>query len=111
VPDAPRARLAEVLAALSLATDLGAAWPPETALRTCLVGVELARRLGLGEPEVADVYFLTLLRSVAHPGWERRRVRRASSSSRQVGLIFGCRHNTGSQRCRPRLLAGPDPTS
>jgi HD domain len=65
VPDTQRARLAEVLAALSLATDLGAAWPPETALKTCLVGVEVARRLGLGEPEVADVYFLALLRSVA----------------------------------------------
>jgi hypothetical protein len=39
VRDGERVRLAEVLAALSLATDLGAAWPPETALRTCLVGV------------------------------------------------------------------------
>jgi hypothetical protein len=27
-------RLAELLAALSLATDLGAGWPPETALKT-----------------------------------------------------------------------------
>jgi hypothetical protein len=60
-----RARLAEVLAALSLATDLGAAWPPETALKTCLVGVGLARRVGLGEPDVGDVYYLALLRSVA----------------------------------------------
>jgi hypothetical protein len=50
-----RARLAEVLAALSLATDLGAAWPPETALKTCLVGVGLARRVGLGEPDVGDL--------------------------------------------------------
>lgn len=65
MPQAQPARLAEVLAALSLATDLGAAWPPETALKTCLVGVELARRVGLAEPEVADVYFLALLRSVA----------------------------------------------
>jgi HD-GYP domain-containing protein (c-di-GMP phosphodiesterase class II) len=65
VPEAERARLAEILAALSLATDLGAAWPPETALKTCLVGVELARRVGLDDRDVADVYFLALLRSVA----------------------------------------------
>jgi ABC-type taurine transport system ATPase subunit len=58
MPDAQRARPAEVLAALSLATDLGTGLAPETALKTCLAGVELARRVGLGEPEVADVYFL-----------------------------------------------------
>ena len=57
-------RLAELLATLSLATDLGAAWPPETALRTCVLAVELARRLGLSRGEVADVYFLGLVRSV-----------------------------------------------
>jgi HD-GYP domain-containing protein (c-di-GMP phosphodiesterase class II) len=63
--DAGGARLAELLGALSLATDLGAAWPPETAARTSLLAVGLARRLGLAEAAAADVYYLALLRSVA----------------------------------------------
>jgi HD-GYP domain-containing protein (c-di-GMP phosphodiesterase class II) len=58
-------RQAELLAALSLATDLGAAWPAETALRTCLVAMGLARRVGLDADAAAEVYFLALLRSVA----------------------------------------------
>jgi hypothetical protein len=37
-----------LLAALSLATDLGANWPAETALRTTLLGVGLADRIDRG---------------------------------------------------------------
>jgi hypothetical protein len=41
-------RLAELLAALSLATDLGMGQPLEQALRTCLIALELGQRLRLG---------------------------------------------------------------
>lgn len=55
-------RLAEVVAALSLATDLGTGQPLEHALRTCLLSLELARRSGVAEDQLVDVYYLALLR-------------------------------------------------
>src|ERR1041385_2565615 len=55
-------RLAEFLAALSLATDLGMGQPLEQALRTCLIAVALGQRLGLGPDDLSDVYYVALLR-------------------------------------------------
>ena len=56
-----RLRLADLLAGLSVASDLGFGLPPETAMRACLIGTALARRMGMPEDEVADVYYATLL--------------------------------------------------
>jgi hypothetical protein len=64
VPDQPTARLAELLAALSLVTDLARGRPPEEAMRACLLATRLARLEGLREPEAAAVYTTTLLRFV-----------------------------------------------
>lgn len=50
------------LAALSLATDLAMAFPPETALRTCLLGVRIGQELGLSQEQLADIFYVTLLR-------------------------------------------------
>jgi HD-GYP domain-containing protein (c-di-GMP phosphodiesterase class II) len=55
-------RLADLLAALSLTTDLAMGQPPEKAIRACVLATELARHLRLPEPEVADVYWTTLLK-------------------------------------------------
>ncbi|HEU5330957.1 MAG TPA: HD domain-containing phosphohydrolase [Thermomicrobiales bacterium] len=55
-------RLAEVVAMLSLATDLGAGFTYEHGLRSCLLALELARAFGLGEDACAEVYYLALLR-------------------------------------------------
>ena len=55
-------RLAELLAALSLATDLGMGQPLEQALRTCLIALQLSDRLGLSSDALSDVYYLALLR-------------------------------------------------
>jgi HD-GYP domain-containing protein (c-di-GMP phosphodiesterase class II) len=54
-------RLAEVLAALSLATDLGMGQPMEHMLRQCLIALRLAERLGLDEDERTVVYYGSLL--------------------------------------------------
>lgn len=48
-------RLAELIAALSLATDLGMGQPMGHALRTCLLAQGLGRELGLKEEELAEV--------------------------------------------------------
>jgi hypothetical protein len=55
-------RLADLLAALSVATDLGNGQEPEKAIRACLVATELARRTGEPEARVSDVYYTALLR-------------------------------------------------
>jgi HD-GYP domain-containing protein (c-di-GMP phosphodiesterase class II)/DNA-binding CsgD family transcriptional regulator len=59
----PRAevRLAEVIAALSLATDLGMGQPMEKALRTALLAVGLGAELGYDQPVLSDTYYLALL--------------------------------------------------
>jgi len=54
-------RLAEVVAALSLATDLGMGQPLEYALSVCVLSVRLGEALGLSESELHEVYYLALL--------------------------------------------------
>jgi HD-GYP domain-containing protein (c-di-GMP phosphodiesterase class II) len=55
-------RLAELLAALSLVADLGMGHEPEEAVSACFLATQLARKMGLSEPVVSDVYYTTLLR-------------------------------------------------
>ena len=61
-------RLAELLAALSLASDLAKNLPPESALRNSLVAVGLGQRLGLSAEDLSDVYYLSLLHHVGCTG-------------------------------------------
>ncbi len=55
-------RLADLVASLSLAIDLGTGQPPEHTLRTCLLSVELARRSGVGADDLGEVHLVALLR-------------------------------------------------
>jgi HD-GYP domain-containing protein (c-di-GMP phosphodiesterase class II) len=57
-------RLAELVTALSMATDLGSGQPIEHAMRTCLLALELVARSGVAASQRNDVYHLTLLRFV-----------------------------------------------
>jgi HD-GYP domain-containing protein (c-di-GMP phosphodiesterase class II) len=57
-------RLAELLAALSLVTDLARGRPAEEALRACLLATRMAEEMGVGGDESAHVYYMTLLRFV-----------------------------------------------
>jgi hypothetical protein len=54
-------RLADLLAALSMATDLGMGHEPEKAVRACVLATELARSADLSEVQVRDVYYTTML--------------------------------------------------
>ena len=63
-PVTPDIRLAELMAALSLATDLGMGQPMEYALCVCVLSVRLGEALGLGEDDLRDVYYLALLRHI-----------------------------------------------
>jgi HD-GYP domain-containing protein (c-di-GMP phosphodiesterase class II) len=61
-------RLAEVLAALSVATDLGTGQAPEKAIRSCLLATELADAAGLPAPQVREVYYTALLHHLGCTG-------------------------------------------
>jgi HD-GYP domain-containing protein (c-di-GMP phosphodiesterase class II) len=55
-------RLADLMAALSLTTDLAMGQPPEKAIRACVVATEIARHLNVTEADVGCVYYTTLLK-------------------------------------------------
>jgi HD-GYP domain-containing protein (c-di-GMP phosphodiesterase class II) len=58
----------ELLASLSLATDLGTGQPMGHGLRTCVRSVDVARRLGLDEDGVREVHQVALLRFLGCSG-------------------------------------------
>jgi len=60
-PAGTRVRLAELVATLSLGTDLGMGQPMEHVIRQSLIALRLAERLGLGEAERRVVYYVGLL--------------------------------------------------
>jgi len=60
-PPETRVRRAELVALLSLGTDLGLGQPMEHMIRACLVSLRLARRLELPESERRVIYYAGLL--------------------------------------------------
>lgn len=56
-------RAAEIVGALSIATDLGTGQPLEHALRTAVLAVRLGRLAGASDQELADAYYVALLHS------------------------------------------------
>jgi HD-GYP domain-containing protein (c-di-GMP phosphodiesterase class II) len=57
-------RLAELMAALSMATDLGMGQPLETALSSCVVAIRLGEALNLDGDTMRDIYYQALLRYI-----------------------------------------------
>ena len=57
-------RLAELVATLSLAADLGLGQPMEHCLRQTVIALRLANRLGVGESELVATYYSGLLVNV-----------------------------------------------
>ena len=110
-----RVRLADLLAGVSVATDLGMGQEPEKAIRACLVATALARRMGSPEADVSDVYYTALLRhlgctATAHEeAWlggdelvSRPAAERADFGSprESFGLLLQMGRGTGVDRAR-----------
>jgi HD-GYP domain-containing protein (c-di-GMP phosphodiesterase class II) len=57
-------RRGEIVAALSLATDLAMGQPMEFALKSCLLGMRLGEALRLSAEELGEIYYQALLRYV-----------------------------------------------
>ncbi len=60
--DIQRLRSAELVAGLSLATDLGTGFPLEHALRSCLLALWLGRASGLDDELLQEVFYVALLK-------------------------------------------------
>ena len=111
-------RLADLLCALSVPLDLAMAQAPEKSIRSCLVAVDLARRLGLAEPEVSDVYYATLLRHLGctatayeeaylfgpHAHAVRPQAERTDAGNRREALALLLQSGRGSGIHRARYL-------
>ena len=92
-----RLRLAELMAALSLATDLGMGQPLEQALRTCLIAIELAERMGLTKSQMSDVFYVALLRFLC-----------CTADAHDVAEIFGG-DDLAERRASAPVLGGSPP--
>jgi hypothetical protein len=57
-------RRGEVIAALSLATDLAMGQPVEFALQSCVLATRIGRMLALGSEDVTEIYYQSLLRYI-----------------------------------------------
>jgi HD-GYP domain-containing protein (c-di-GMP phosphodiesterase class II) len=98
-PDPPRAdergssvSVAEVFSALSFALDITEGHPFGHALRTCLIGMRLAERMGLPLGDRRDLYYALMLKDVG-----------CSSNAARVFELFG-----GDERVAKRDLRRVD---
>jgi HD-GYP domain-containing protein (c-di-GMP phosphodiesterase class II) len=74
----PPVRLAELIATLSLAGDLGLGQPMEHLARSCLIAVRFAERMGLDEADREAVYHLALLAWLG-----------CTADSHEIAALFG----------------------
>ena len=77
-------RLAELVTALSLATDIGVGMPMEIMLSTCLVSVRLGEALHLSDTELRQAYYLALMR---HAGCTADSPRAAELMGNELGTF------------------------
>jgi len=57
-------RRGEIIAALSLATDLAMGQPAEFALKSCVLATRIGQMLGLEAEELGEIFYQSLLRYI-----------------------------------------------
>ena len=109
----PESRLAEVLAAMSVATDLAMGLPAGHAIRACLAATRLGRRLNLGDRELATVYYTSLLRYVGCTAFSHEEARLAGDdvAARRLGAAVDFTRPREAVAFMIRLTAGSPPTA
>ena len=106
-----RVRLADLLAAVSVATDLGMGQEPEKAIRACLVATALARRMGTRNRGLRRVrrccatWCTATAHEEAHLGGDELAVRPAAGRAdfgnpEAVALLLQMGRGTGIERVR-----------
>ena len=99
-------RAAEVVGALSLATDLGTGQPLEHALRTAVLAVRLGELAGASAEELADTYYVALLHASG-----------CTSNGHEATQLYGDdigtepRSTSSTRPTRRRCLRSTGPTS
>ena len=76
-------RLSEVIGALSVALDLTEGQPRGHAARSCLIGMRIARQIGLPESDLRALYFALLLKDLG-----------CSSNASKMCYLFGADDRT-----------------
>ncbi len=84
-----RVALSEVISALSFALDLTEDAVPGHAIRSCLIGMNIGRALGLGEPQLYDLYYALLLKDIG-----------CSSNSARMCQILGADDRAGKRAAK-----------
>jgi putative nucleotidyltransferase with HDIG domain len=77
-PVSPAIRLSEVLAALSYALDITEGQPEGHAIRSCLIGMRLARAVGVSAAQQSALFYALLLKDLG-----------CSSNAAKVCALFG----------------------
>uniref|UniRef100_A0A832I1P3 HD domain-containing protein n=1 Tax=Eiseniibacteriota bacterium TaxID=2212470 RepID=A0A832I1P3_UNCEI len=102
-------RLSEVLAALSFALDLTDGQPVGHAMRSCLIGLGLADRLGLPEDARRDLYYALLLKDVGGPSQSAQLFRAFGGDERALRRDAPLMDWTGYLRAARLALAHVSP--
>ncbi len=92
----PRLRLTELLASLSLATDVGTGQPLGHGLRTCLLAVRLAQEIGCDPETVRSVHQVSLLRFLGCTADSAETARLAGGNDLAYGFEMSSVLNGGS---------------
>ena len=74
----PTVRLAEVLTAVSLASDIGHDQPLEKSLRNAVIAARLGEALGVAREQLSAIYYVALLRSMG-----------CTSNSHEAAVLMG----------------------
>ena len=75
---AVRVPMSEVLAAMSRALDLTEGQPLGHSIRSCMIGMELGRAMGLNEYQLSELYYALLLKDAG-----------CSSNAARMAALFG----------------------
>ena len=111
IPSSSEVRTAEVIAAISMATDLAVGFPLEHGLQSCVIAARLCDRLDVDRDTASQAYFLSLLFYVgcnapAEVGWD---VFADDDSLTTYGTPF--RFGTQAEMARGMARAVAPPTS
>ena len=111
IPNSSGVRTAEIIAAISMATDLAMGFPLEQGLRSCVIAARLCDRLDVDRETASQAYFLSLLFYVgcnapAEVGWD---VFAEDDSLTTYGTPF--RFGTRAEMARGMMRAVAPPTS
>ena len=111
IPGSSEVRTAEIIAAISMATDLAVGFPLEQGLRSCVITARLCDRLDVDRDTASQAYFLSLLFYVgcnapADVGWD---VFADDDSLTTYGTPF--RFGTRAEMARGMMRAVAPPTS